>query len=83
MLIQHYRKLRTPKTSTGFDMERAKEINAWATANLGASKREDSGPNELQREFRRDYVKECVAKLESRRAAGVDEMVFESKGEWE
>ena len=46
----------------------------WAEANVEASKREDSGSKELQREFTRDEVEECVAKLKNRKAAGADEI---------
>ena len=53
------------------------EINAWAEVNVEASKREDSGSIGLQREFARDEVKECVAKLKNRKAAGADEIVNE------
>ena len=41
------------------------------------SKREDSGSIGLQREFTRDEVKECVAKLKNRKAAGADGIVNE------
>ena len=45
--------------------------------NVEASKREDSGSIGLQREFTRDEVKECVAKLKNRKAAGADGIVNE------
>ena len=54
-----------------------KQINAWADANIEASKREDSSSIELQREFTRDEVKGCVAKLKNRKATGTDGKVNE------
>ena len=45
--------------------------------NVEASKREDSSSIELQREFTRDEVKDCVAKLKNRKAAGADGIVNE------
>ena len=48
VLVEHYRKLGTPKPNTKFDTEFEKEINTWAEANVEASKREDSGSKELQ-----------------------------------
>ena len=68
--VEHYRKLGTPKPNTKYDTEFEKEINTWAEANVEASKREDSGYKELQREFTRVEVEECVAKLKNRKAAG-------------
>ena len=38
-------------------------------ANVDASEKEDSGSEELQREFTREEIKQCVAKLENRMAA--------------
>ena len=58
-------------------MEFLKEINKWANAKVEESKREESGFNELQREFTSDEVKECVATLKNRNAAGADEIVNE------
>ena len=64
-------------------MEFAKGINKWANAKEEESKRDNSGSNELQREFASDEVKECVAKLKHRKAAGADEIVNEFvKYEW-
>ena len=54
MLVEHYRKLGTPKPNAKFDVEFEKEINAWAEANVEASKREDSSSKELLRELTRD-----------------------------
>ena len=68
-----YRKLGTPKPNANFDAEFEKDINnAWAEVNVKASKRENSSSKELQREFTRDVVQECVAKLKNRKAAGAD-----------
>lgn len=44
---------------------------------METSKREDSGAKDLQRIFTRAEVKECVAKLESGKAAEADETVNE------
>ena len=46
-------------------------------ANVDASEREDSGSEGLQREFTREEVLKCVAKLENRLAAGADQIVDE------
>ena len=54
-----------------------KEINACADANVDASEKEDSGTEGLQREFAREEVKKCVAKLKNRKAAGADPIVNE------
>ena len=70
VLVEHYSKIGTPKPHAKFDAEFEKEINAWAEVNVDASKREDSGSIELQREFTRDEVKKCVAKLKNRKADG-------------
>lgn len=43
--------------------------------NAGASKREDSGSEELHRKFTRDEVKGCVARIKSVKAAGANEKV--------
>ena len=55
VLVEHYRKLGTPKPNTEFDTEFdtefEKEINTWAEPNVEASKREDSGSKELQRVY--------------------------------
>ena len=39
VLVEHYRKLGTPKPSTKFGTELEKEINTWAEATVEASKR--------------------------------------------
>ena len=49
VLVEHYRKLRTPTANETLDAEFEKEINAWAEANLGASEREDRGSDGLKR----------------------------------
>ena len=77
VLVEHYRKLATPKPNAKFDAEFEKEINAWTEVNVEASKREDISSKELQREFTRDEVKDCEAKLKNRKAAGADEKVNE------
>ena len=41
-------------------MEFEKEINKWANTKVEESKREDSGSNELQREFTSDEVKDAI-----------------------
>ena len=61
VLVKHYRKLGTPTTNkTTFDAEFEREINAWAEANVDASKREDSGSEGLEREFTREQVNKCI-----------------------
>ena len=77
VLVEHCRKLGTPKSNAKFDAEFENEINAWAEMNAEASKREYSSSNALQREFTRDEVKECVAKLKNRKAAGAEGVVNE------
>ena len=77
ILVEHYRKLGTPKANETFDAEFEMETNAWAEANVGASEREDRGSDGLQREFTREGVNKCVARLEDRKAAGADEIVNE------
>ena len=72
VLVEHYRKLGTQKPNAKYDTESGKEINARAEANVEASKRKDSGSKEMQREFTADEIKECVAKLKSRKAAGAE-----------
>ena len=57
-----------------FDAESEKEMNAWAEANVDASEREDSGSGGLRREFTREEVNKCVAKLKNRTAAGADQI---------
>ena len=51
VLVEHYRKLGTPKANAKFDAEFEKKNNAWAEVNVEASKREDSSSKELQREL--------------------------------
>ena len=77
--VHHYRKLGTPTAEKTFDTKFEKEINAWSKANVGASERKYRGSDwlQLQREFTREEVKKCVAKLENRKAAGVDKTVNE------
>ena len=75
MLDEHYSKLGTTKPNAKLDAEFGKEINAWAEVDVEASKREDSSSIGLQREFTRDEVKECVAKLKNRKADEADEIV--------
>ena len=53
VLVEHYRKLGTPKANKTFDADFEKEINAGAEANVGASEREGRGSDGLQREFTR------------------------------
>ena len=79
VLVEHYRKLRTPTANETFGADFEKEINAWAEANVHASGREDSGSGGIQREFTREEVKKCVAKLKNRKAAGADHIVNEFK----
>ena len=69
VLAEHHRKPGTPTTNETFDAEFEKEIDAWVEANVDASEKEDSGSEELQREFTREEIKQCVAKLENRMAA--------------
>ena len=69
VIVEQYRKLGTPTTSETFDTEFEKEIDAWVEANVDASEKEDCGSEELQREFTREEIKQCVAKLENRMAA--------------
>ena len=77
VLVEHYRKLRTPTAIETFHAIFEKEINAWAEANVGASEREDRGSDGLQREFTREEVNNCVAKLKNKKAAGADKIVSE------
>ena len=51
VLVKHYRKLGTPTAIDTFDAEFEKDINAWAEANVGASKKEVWRSVRLQREF--------------------------------
>ena len=60
VLVEHYRKLRTPTTNKTFDAEFEKEINAWAEANADESEREDNGSEGLQREFTRETRSKSV-----------------------
>ena len=69
VLVEYHRKPGTPTTNETFDAEFEKEIDAWVEANVDASEKEDSGSEELQREFTREEIKQCVAKLENRMAA--------------
>ena len=48
VLVEHYRKLRTPTANENSDAEVEKEINSWAEANVGAPEREDRGSDGLQ-----------------------------------
>ena len=75
LIVEHYRQLGTPKADETFDAEFEKEISAWAEANVDASEREDSGSEGLQREFTREEVKRCVAKLDNKKPAGADQIV--------
>ena len=78
VLVEHYRKLGTPKTNETFDAEFEKEIDARVETNVDASEREDSSGSEgSQRGFIREEVKKSVAKLKNRKAAGADEIVKE------
>ena len=77
VLVEHYRKLGTPAANETFNAEFDKKINVWAEANVGTSEREDHGSDGSQREFTREQVKQCVAKLKNRRAAGADKIVNE------
>ena len=71
LVVKLHRKLGT------FDAGFEREINAWAEANVDASEREDSGSEGLQREFTREEVKKCVAKLKNRKAGGANQIVNE------
>ena len=73
VLVEHYSKIGSPKRNAKFDAEFEREINAWAEVDVEASKPEDSSSIGLQREFTRDEVEECVAKLKNRKAAGETE----------
>ena len=75
-LLEHCRKLGTPRTNKYFDAEFEKEINGWAQDNVDASEREESSTG-LQRGIAREEVKKGVAKLKDRKAAGADEIVNE------
>lgn len=75
VLVEHYRKLGTPKTKKRSDTEFEKGIDAWARANVEASKREDCSPKKSQKEFTRDQVRKRVALLKYRKAAEADEIV--------
>ena len=75
VLIEHYRNIGTPIIINTFDAEFEKENNAWAEANVDVSEREDRGSEGLQREFTREEVRKCVAKLENKKAAGADQIV--------
>ena len=77
VLGEHHRKQGTPTANDTFDTESEKTINAWAEAKGGASEREDRGSNGSQREFTREEVKMCEAKLKERKAAGADKIVNE------
>ena len=46
-------------------------------AEVDASEKEDSGSEGLQREFTKEEIKKCVAKLKNRKAAGADQIVNE------
>lgn len=72
ILLEHYWKLGTSTTKQGFDAEVEEENNAWAEANVSESNQEISGSKVLQREFTREEVEICVAKLKNRKAAGAD-----------
>ena len=63
VIVEQYRKLGTPTTSETFDTEFEKEIDAWVEANVDGSEREDGGSEGLQREFTREGLQKCVAKL--------------------
>ena len=45
-------------------------MDAWVEANIDASEKEDSGSEGLQREFRMEEIKKCVATLKNRRQQG-------------
>ncbi|MEP5533686.1 hypothetical protein [Ekhidna sp.] len=77
VLVEHYRKLGTPTANETFDAEFEKEINAWAEANVDISETEDSDSEGFQREFTREEVNKCVAKLKNRKAAGADQSMNE------
>ena len=77
VLIEHYRNIGTPIIINTFDAEFEKENNAWAEANVDVSEREDRGSEGLQREFTREEVKKCVAKLKNRKAGGANQIVNE------
>ena len=62
VLVEH-RKLGTPTTNETFGAEFEKEIDAWVEANVDGSEREDGGSEGLQREFTREGLQKCVAKL--------------------
>ena len=62
VLVENCRKL-TPTATETFEAQFEKEINGWAEANVGASKRKARGLDGLQSEFTIE-VNKCVAKLE-------------------
>lgn len=66
MLVKHCREQGTPRTNTKFDVELKTKIDASAEGNLEASKWEDSGSKEVQRQLTRDEVRKCVAKRKSK-----------------
>lgn len=71
-LVEHYRELGAPKTNENFDPHIMEEINTWTDSDIEASKREDSGPAELERACTRDELRECLAQREKSNAAGAD-----------
>ena len=56
---------RAPTTNTRLNGNFEKEINAWAEANVDASKQEECRSKELQRESTKEEAKECVVKLKN------------------
>ena len=77
VLVEHYRKLGTPTTNETFDAKFEKEVKTSVDENVDASAREDSGSEGLQREFSREEVMNCVAKLKNRKAGGANQIVNE------
>lgn len=71
------RKLWTPTVKERSDAGFEKETNVWPEENVEASKREHSGSKKLQREFTRQEVKECAAKLTNKTTAAADKIANE------
>lgn len=56
-----------PATKKRFGEGLKKETNAWDQAKVEASKRDDSGSKEFQREFTREKAIECVVNSKTKK----------------
>lgn len=77
VLVQHFQKLGTPKSSERFHVDFERKSTRGKGISVEASKQKYRDPKELRRGLTREEIMKYVAKLENRKAARADEIVKE------